>query len=215
MGAVPRKSNNRHYYKLYQGIIVQEFSQKPEVKEGVELKQRVVEKTGKTKYYIETGGLSGRLLSCKVESTDFGDFLTLELGDSDGTYVLSIPTESRYFRDFMMRSPNIDVNKDVIINSYSFENKEGKRVQGVKITQDDTSVERFYTKDHPNGLPEMVQKRKGKELIWDSTDQVNFLYDQVSVFAKRLDLFTTDTPKNTKEDSLSSKDEDTFDDLPF
>lgn len=214
MGAIPKKSSNRHYYKLFQGTIVQEFTNKPEDKEGVEVKERVVEKTGKTKYYIETGGLQGRLLSCKLESTDFGDFLNLEIGDKDGNYELSIPVESRYFRDFMMRAPNIDVNNDMIINTYSFTNKEGKKVQGVRILQDDKPVDRFFTKENPNGLPPMVQKRKGKDLVWDSTEQVNFLYDQVSIFSKRLDLFDT-APADKEESTADVFDKEDLKDLPF
>lgn len=218
MGVIPKKSSNKHYYKIVSGVIVQEWSKKPSLPEGTVIKERE-DKKGNRKYYIETGGLSGRLVGLKISTTDFGDFLDVEFGDGDGLYILSMPVDSKYFRDFGLRLPNIDPTKDVLINSYSFEDKEkeGRRVQGFTITQGDTKIARYYTKDNPNGLPELEQKRKGKDFVWDSTNQVNFLYDMIEKYHAKLDPFTETAP-NSPEDSkepLEVAEDETFDDLPF
>ena len=219
MGVIPKKSSNKHYYKIVNGVIVQEWSKKPTLPEGTVIKERE-DKKGNKKYFIETGGLVGRILDLKISTTDFGDFLDVEIGDKDGLYVLSITVDSKYFRDFALRLPNVDPEKDITINSYSFDDKEkeGRKVQGFTITQDGDKIARYYTKDNPNGLPDLEKKRKGKDFVWDSTNQVNFLYDVIEKYATRLDPFAV-TPANSPEDSkepAEAEENDTnFDDLPF
>ncbi len=47
------------------------------------------------------------------------------------------------------------------------------------ITQDGNPVKWFYTKDTPNGLPELKQVKVKGKLTWDDSDTMEFLEKMV------------------------------------
>jgi len=59
-------------------------------------------------------------------------------------------------------------------------NDPSRKITGITLYQNDgngwVKVLPYYTKENPNGLPEMVKvKIKGKE-SWDDTDMMDFLF---------------------------------------
>lgn len=209
-----RRPSSGHvtYLKIFNGKIVRE-SDKTFASE-LELKDRE-NKTGRKVYYVEYDSISGIITHAEMKHIDaLGiDFIALTIKDGPDTYNLSIGAQDKYGKTFMMRMMNIDINKEVDITPYSFEDKEGKKVAGVNIYQNGEKLPSLYTREVPNGLPEAKQVRKGKEMKWDFTDQLNFLYDQFDVFKAKFPEVEPETARQPV--SAPAAESEDYDDLPF
>ncbi len=78
----------------------------------------------------------------------------------------------------------------------------GKEISGVTIYEDDgdgwVKIPSAYTKEDPNGLPEMTKKRvKGKD-VWDDSDMMDFLESMAKDWVKSF-------PQITDEEAAGEK----------
>lgn len=165
-------------------------------------------KQGKEVHEIPYDFVSGEVVSVKIEETDFGDQIRIVLRD-DTLYSVSLSVESRYGKDFLMKFPNLTLGK-LKISPYDFMDND-KRFSGLTLWQNDEKLKRRFTRDHPNGLPEMVEKAKGNKTVWDDTDQVNFLYQEFEKHAttiNRTEVGVVDSKEAPEEEVVT-------DDLPF
>src|SRR5690606_9217281 len=107
----------------------------------------------------------------------------------------------RYANSILKCLPNIDLSKPVKLQPWSLIDKKDptKTVTGATIWQDNVKIEPYYTKENPNGLPQMRKvKFKGEER-WDSTDMDEFL-EQKSLALFEKQPAVTDGP--TEDDDL-------------
>lgn len=118
--------------------------------------------------------VSGRILNMRIEeSRDYGDKLIVLLDDMGERYQVQMPIESRYFKAFAMRVPNLKPQTTYCIKPYDFVDKENpkKRITGINIheSQDDQGqkIESYFTKEHNNGMPEFPESKDETEIkIW-------------------------------------------------
>ncbi len=162
-----------------------------------------VNKMGKIVHEEFMDGLSGRITEIKTKDhPDYGKFWLITLTDGDWSGVVQIKYSSGYASAFLKMLPNVDLSKDVtIVPKMTIDGD--KKKASLFIMQDGTPLKHFYTKDNPNGLPQMKKiKVKGKE-TWDDTEMMEFLEKMV---------FTEVVPKLN---GASSEDSKEIEDLDF
>lgn len=138
-----------------------------------------INKNGVTVHEEFYKGWKGLITGIAVrEHKEFGKFWNVTLSDQDGDAVLQMQYSSGYSAAFLKTLPNIDLKSDVIITPNQKIEGDKKKVT-LFITQHGVPLKHFYTRDNPNGLPELKQiKVKGK-ITWDDSDLMEFLEKMV------------------------------------
>jgi hypothetical protein len=161
--------NNSTYYSISEGRICTQHKQP--VPGSIER----VNKNGKTVHETFHSGLKGMITNITTKDSDFGKFWLVEL---NGNEILQFQYSSGYANGFLRTLPNVDFTKEVVLIPKL--TVEGDKKKGtIFINQDGKALKWFYTKEDPNGLPDLKKiKVKGKE-TWDSSDQMDFLETMV------------------------------------
>lgn len=135
------------------------------------VKREYETKDGKkgSKWELLAQAISGKITNLSLYEGDYGKYLQISLGD----VVISLSTASNFGEDFMKKLPNIDLDKEVKLAPYSFEDEETKRVKkGITIYQDGKKIQDYYhVKEgekyvEANGYPKIPAKSKD----WDTDD---------------------------------------------
>jgi len=126
-------------------------------------------KTVGTKFELHHKNLIGRISGLEFVDGNFGEQFILSLTNGEDNAKIHLNTSSKYFAAFAKKLPNIDLEKDITINSYDFQTKDGKQLTGTDIKQDGEKVEDNYWDGSKalNGIPE-VSKADAKK--FDSDD---------------------------------------------
>lgn len=131
-------------------------------------------KDGSTVYEIQHGSITGYLESVKVrEHEEYGKFLRIQLRVKKEKFIIEMNLDSGYASSFLATIPSADL-EGLIQISPSYTEKDGKKQSSMFLQQDSGWLKRFFTKDSPNGLPDLVKtKVKGKE-VWDNSARLEF-----------------------------------------
>jgi hypothetical protein len=124
-------------------------------------------------------GWKGKITNISVKDhPEFGKFWNVTLTDEDGDAIIQMNYSSGYASAFLKTLPNVDFSQEVIIAPHM--KMEGdKKKTTIFITQHGKALKHAFTKDEPNGLPQLKQiKVKGK-LTWDDSDLMAFLEEMV------------------------------------
>lgn len=193
-------SDRKVYLNISNGKVIQEWKEKPKdewVPEGYELKSRIISKgvnQGKERFFIEYDGISGELLDVNLEKTDTGNRMVFTIVDDGQTYILQLDMDNAYGEAFLLRMNNLNVTNPINFKPWSMDagewfNLTGKTIKGTKsgltIYQGEAKINSFYTKEEPNGLPDLVQKTIKGEVKWNSDDRDNFLYEEFLKFVDK------------------------------
>lgn len=146
------------------------------VKEGTEGANERQLKNGETVHELVFDTLSGYIQEIKTRDVTFNDksmkFWAVTITDHGSTYILSMPYSSRYSSSFLKRLPNLDLKAEVTIHCAHFADDDRTVLW---LTQEGVKVEQAYTKEDPNGLPEMKQVKVKGELVWDDSEMMDYL----------------------------------------
>lgn len=149
-----------------------------------------VTKTGKLVFEERFKDLTATLVNINTRENDYGKQWQLEFKDGDATYIVSMPYSSRYASSFLKALPNVNISEPLRFMPWAMKDKNdpSKTVTGVTMYQFDLKIPPAYTKENPNGLPQMEKiKVKGKEQ-WDDSLLMEFLEQMAfKVFAKQND----------------------------
>lgn len=182
-----------------------------------------------SKWELTHKNVSGMLVGFGLDKKDFGvTMLEIVVVDSDGLKTqIGTPDSSRYAIDFMEKLPNIDLTKEIVLNSYDFEAKNPKtgkvsRKTGFSIVQDGEKIGTAYfdfdTKKNLRGMPEVDQTeaadydsddwkvyylQKKKFLVKETTKLFNKFLQSLDVEAEQV--------KPSKEKATKKVD----DEVPF
>lgn len=187
--AADNKGNARFLTMSY-GKFTYRVDEDSEKDPGV--RARVLEKgdnAGKTVYERVLQDFIGKLVEVRVEENkEYGDRWVLEI-DVDNIegqvmeeaqrYVLKLNYSSGYANCLLDAFPNIKLDQRIWFKGYDFQDKkENKRRVGFTMWQaaggKAVKVEKAYTKDEPNGRPELKKiKVKGKD-TWDDSERLEF-----------------------------------------
>ena len=140
-----------------------------------------VNKLGKTvheeKFDDIEGIIAGLRLKPDTSGQSYGDQYTLIIKDGNDTYNINMQQDSRHATSFLKCLPNVDLKKPIRLMPWSMQDKNNatKNITGITMWQEGQKIAPAYTKESPNGLPEMKKvKLKGKD-TWDSYEMNEFL----------------------------------------
>jgi len=134
--------------------------------------------------------LTGVLTDVTVkEDGKYGRELHITLFDEDW-FTIQIFLNSGYAMAFLSMIRNVDVTKPFTVIP-SCKVIEGKKKMTMFISQGGKPVKWFFTKDNPQGMPEMEKVQRMNEAnqpveVWDSTNQMNFLLISYQDFVQPL-----------------------------
>lgn len=179
--------------------------------------------TGKTIHEEFFDHVSGFITDISTKDhKDFGSFLVVSIVDGESKFSLEFSLDSGYATAFLKTLPNMDFSKrTTIIPKMSMEGD--KKKVTVFINQGEKALKHYFSKDNPNGLPQMKSIIfKGKEQ-WDNTDQVKFfmnmldkLRPKIQAAAQKLSVTPQAIPANATVKTDEINDPSAFeDDLPF
>jgi hypothetical protein len=191
------------YLGVADGRIVQSFKNETQ---GATLR---VTKTGKQVWEKFYKAVTGVLVKIEKKTNDFGSQWCLFLQDGETTYVLNVPYSGRYGTSILKCLPNFNLQIPVSIHPWSMvdKNDASKKITGVSCYQSGKKVEPAFTKDNPNGLPQMRQVKVKGVPTWDDTEMLEFFEELVKkTFAKAPQPNVDGTDENNINDE---------DDLPF
>lgn len=171
MGAI--QESNAIFLTISNGKICKKVSKKTAISVERVNKNAV---TVNEEYYK---GWKGLITAIAVrEHKDFGKFWNVTLTDDQGDAILQMNYSSGYANAFLKTLPNIDLSSDVVITP-NLKMEGDKKKTTLFITQHGVPIKWHFTKDNPNGIPELKKIRvKGKDQ-WDDSDLMEFLEKMV------------------------------------
>lgn len=135
--------------------------------------------------------IEGALVDIKAESSDCGMQWVFKLDISteqnpDKKAILTLGISSSYASNIIMKLPNLDLKKDILFNVYSFKDKEkNKDVSGINLRQNGAKIENYFTKEVPNGMPELEYNKIKNE--WNDTKRLEFFMELVLKYFPKVD----------------------------
>lgn len=171
MGAVHQ--TNAIYLTISNGQLTRRFNSPTKTS-----KERV-NKKGTTVHEEFYKGWKGRITGIAVqEHKEFGKFWNVTITDEQGDAIIQMNYSSGYSAAFLKTLPNINLDSDVVF-SPSMKIEGDKKKATVFISQHGKPVKWFYTKDDPNGLPELQKVKVKGKVTWDDSDIMEFLEKMV------------------------------------
>ncbi len=205
MGFETRKTNTSFWTIMMGSLVKKVTGDTPGSKERTN-------KNGDTIFEVFEEAFTGTLKNIKVEEKKFGEVFEMTFGDGGSDVQVSFNVYSQYGRDFMLKLPELDLNKEFTLRPYDFE-PEGKRRVGISIIQDGDKVDKYWSKEKPGKKPDWVEtegkgKDKGKT-IWNNDDEMEYLKEAAM---KKFGKFTPEVTTEATNDAEEVAEED---DLPF
>lgn len=180
------KNNEEQGSKIFLKVVNGKIAQKVS-KDTVGAKPRI-NKNGEEVYELYFNAIEGVLESIEHRvSEEYGNSYDLTFRDVDQLYVLNLGCSGRVTNGLLGRIPNIDLSQPIEFRVFTIKDQAtGKDKQYSSVYQNRVKIEPYYTKDNPNGLPPMVQVKVKGQLVWDDSDQIEFLRKMVEkVFSEQ------------------------------
>ena len=208
-----------NYITIYQG----KFSMR--VPDNTPDAVQRVNKLGKTVFEKYYDSFTGKLVSIKTQDGDYGKSWLFSFKDGKEIYHLQLSYSNSFATAFLKMLPNVDVTKEMKVSPQQKMDSDGKNKSSLFINQDGMTIKHAYTKDAPNGMPDMEQVMIKGELIWDDTKRLQFLEAMVNekIVPKLEGLGSTETTTpevstNSEKgnfDKIDGPDENDEDEIPF
>jgi hypothetical protein len=165
---------NHTYLGIMGGKIVQK------VPEGTDGAVQRINKSGVTVHEVRYDFVGGILREIGVSNnSEYGSQWLFTLQDGTETYCLQVSENSRALTSLLFALPNCDLKKPIAVYPYDFTDAEGKNRSGVTLKQDDKKIAWFFTRENPQGLPELQQVTLDGKETWDSSERMKFLRQYV------------------------------------
>jgi hypothetical protein len=112
--------------------------------------------TGELLYRLEYDFVYGTITAMTITEDDWGKYLDVTINDGGTTYTLRLDRGDRYWTDFLLRLPMLDLTKPITFTPYNFKSEEGKTQQGIAMKQAGQKIARKWTKenDYAGGPPQ-------------------------------------------------------------
>lgn len=148
----------------------------PEGTPGATTRVNKMNKTVHEKYY---DNFTGKLVGIKTQDGEYGKSWIFTFKDSGELYHLQLSYSNSFATAFLKMLPNIDLSKEMKV-SPSVKEVDGKNKSSLFVNQDGAAIKHAYTKDNPNGMPDMEQVTVKGQQVWDDTKRIEFLYNMVA-----------------------------------
>jgi hypothetical protein len=156
------------FLSISNGKLVRSFKEKTE---GAVSR---VNKAGREVYEMFYDSLEGTIKEVGTKESDYGKFLVVQVESNGVNYQLEMNFSSGYSASFLKTLPNVNLSTRVQITpKLTIEGDKKKSV--CFLNQNGSGLKWAFTKDNPNGMPDLVKiKVKGKD-TWDDSDRMEFL----------------------------------------
>ena len=148
------------------------------VKAGTEgAQERTIEKgpnTGSVVHELRYNYLEGKLERIYIQETDYGRSWVFVVDDGRKPYNLVVGYSSGYAVGLLSRLPNVNLGVDIKIKSFYIKGDDDKYRGYLTIEQGGQKVEKAFSKENPNGLPDVERITVNGEPVWDSTKRMQF-----------------------------------------
>ena len=157
-------------------------------------------KLGKVVYEKFYDSFVGKLVDIKTVDTPYGKSWMFDFIDGKEIYHLQLSYSNSFAKMILKMLPNIDVTKEIKL-SPQIKEVDGKNKSSIFINQDGVSIKHAYTREVPNGLPQMKQVKVAGNLVWDDTEALEFLEAMVKAdILPKLDRIETQTSDGSIDD---------------
>ena len=137
-----------------------------------------INKLGKQVFEKFYDSFTGKLVNIKTTDGAYGKSWVFDFQDKEDVYHLQLSYSNSFATAFLKMLPNINLEKEMKV-SPSVKEVDGKNKSSLFINQDGVAIKHAFTKDNPNGMPDMKQVKVKGNLVWDDTDRIAFLFDMV------------------------------------
>ena len=144
------------------------------VADGTEGAVKRTNKMGNVVFEKFYDSFTGKLIDIKVQDGTYGKTWNFTFKDQAEPYTLQLSYSNSFSTAFLKQLPNIDLTKEMKI-SPSVKEVDGKDRSSLFINQDGKTIKHAYTRENPNGIPDMEQVTVKGALIWDDTKRIEFL----------------------------------------
>jgi len=190
-----RNKTGGKYITILQG----KFCQR--VPEGTEGSMKRTNKIGNVVFEKFYDDFTGKLVGIKTQDGTYGKTWNFMFQDKEDVYTLQLPYSNSFSTAFLKILPNIDLTKEMKV-SPSIKEVDGKTKSSLFINQDGKTLKHAYTRENPNGMPDMEQVMVNGVQRWDDTKRLGFLEALVitSIVPKLKGAVTPETEAPITED---------------
>ena len=148
----------------------------PEGTEGAITRVNKIGNTVNEKFY---DSFTGKLESIQVKDGNYGKTWNFGFRDREDLYTLQLSYSNSFSTAILRQLPNVDLTQEMKVTPMVRE-VEGKRRSSLFINQNGVALKHAFTRDNPNGMPDMEQVTVKGELVWDDTKRMEFLHNMVN-----------------------------------
>lgn len=170
-------NNNAIFLNIADGKIIRRFQNATK-----DSKERVLAKgpnAGKTVHEEHYSFVEGMITDIATKDSDYGKSWIVTIDDNGEKFVLQMDYSGGYSSAFLKALPNVDLSQKVKL-SPKMTIEGDKKKTTLFINQRGAAAKHFYTKDNPNGLPQMVQKKVKGKMQWDDSEMMEFFENMVN-----------------------------------
>lgn len=160
----------------YITILAGKFCQR--VPAGTEGAVERINKIGNTVHEKFYDSFTGKLIDIKVRDGEYGKTWNFVFQDKKEPYTLQLSYSNSFSTAFLKMLPNIDLTKDMKL-SPSVKEVDGKNKSSLFINQNGKALKHAYTREVPNGMPDMEQVQVNGQMVWDDSKRLAFLQNMV------------------------------------
>ena len=148
------------------------------VPEGTAGATQRTNKIGKVVFEKYYDSFTGKLVAVDITDGDYGKTWNFSFQDKGEVYTLQLSYSNSFATAFLKILPNVDLTKEMKL-SPSVKEVDGKMKSTLFVNQDGKPLKHAYTREAPNGLPDMEQVTVKGVLVWDDTKRLAFLQNMV------------------------------------
>lgn len=203
-------NNSAIFLSIADGKIVRRFQQPT-----ANSKERTITKgpnAGRVVHEEHYSFVEGVITDIQTRDSDYGKSWNVTIKDGSETYVLQMDYSGGYSSAFLKALPNVDFSSKVKL-SPKMTIEGDKKKTTLFVNQHGAACKHYFTKDNPNGLPQMRQVKIKGELRWDDSDMMEFFENMVKTSI--LPKIKQAVPAAAAVAAPAGGDEDVADDVPF
>lgn len=168
-----------------------------------------INKLGKQVYELFYDSFTGTLINIKTQEGEYGKNWIFIFRDGEDVWNLQLGYSNSYATALLKMLPNIDVTKPIKL-SPSVKEVDGKNKSSLFVNQDGQHIKHAYTRENPNGMPDMEEILVKGVKTWDDTKRIQFLDNMVKTeILPKLNV-TIETDPNELTESVGITEDQPF-----
>ena len=148
------------------------------VPEGTEGAIQRTNKLGKVVWEKFYDSFTAKLVGIKVTDGAYGKSWNFDFQDNGEVYHLQLSYSNSFATAFLKMLPNIDLTQEMKL-SPSVKEVDGKNKSSLFVNQNGVAIKHAYTRENPNGMPDMEEIVVKGVKVWDDTKRLAFLQNMI------------------------------------